>query len=74
MNYRQGNLKQLDAIYEELERRVVEGVPIANLTHNTIIYSIFNRGKTRLYSVPTEPFFMFFKKMVLIWFAHNSMK
>lgn len=62
MNYRQGNLKQLDAIYEELERRVVEGVPIANLTHNTIIYSIFNRGKTRLYSVPTEPFFHVFQE------------
>lgn len=61
MNYQQGNLYQIDAIHEELERRALEGVPVASLSHNTIIYSLFNGIKTTLYLIPTEPFFHIFQ-------------
>jgi len=62
IDHQYGQLKQIDAIYEELERRVLEGVPIASLIHNTIIYSFFNGRETKLYSIPTAPFFKVFNE------------
>lgn len=62
MHHQHGQLKQIDTIYEELERRVLEGVPITHLIHNTIIYSFFNGQDTKLYSIPTTPFFQVFKQ------------
>lgn len=64
INYRisEGRLKQMDAINEELEKRILEGVPKELLLHNTIIFSIFNGTEALLYSIPTAPFFDVFKK------------
>lgn len=49
--------KQMDAIYEEIERRLLEGIPKDVLKNNTIIFSIFDGTKTSLYSIQIEPFF-----------------
>ncbi len=52
-----GLLKQIDAIYEEIERRSKEGVPKEFLKNNTIIFSIFDGTETLLYLIPIAPFF-----------------
>lgn len=54
-----GFLRQMDVIYEELEKRVLEGVPQEILQYSTIIFSVFNGDKTLLYSIPIEQFFDF---------------
>lgn len=51
------SFKQMDAIYQEIERRLEEGVPKEVLINNTIIFSIFDGTETLLYSIPMEPFF-----------------
>ena len=50
-------LKQMDAIYEEIEKRLIEGVPKEMLINNTLIFSMFDGEESRLYSIPIEPFF-----------------
>lgn len=56
------NLNQMDAINDELEKRILEGVPRELLEHNTIIFSMFNGIETLLYSIPILPFFEIFQK------------
>lgn len=51
------SLKQMDAIYEEIERRLQEGISKEHLRNNTIIFSIFDGTETLLYSIPIDPFF-----------------
>lgn len=55
-------LKQMDAIYEEIERRLLEGVPKDMLLNNTLIYSMFDGKESHLYSIPIESFFKEFKR------------
>jgi len=55
-------LKQMDAIYEEIERRILEGVPKRLLQNNSIIFSMFDGIETSLYMIPMEPFFNVFEK------------
>jgi len=64
VNYRDGDglLRQIDAIYEELGKRVLEGVSSIALQNNTIVFSMFNGRKTLLYSISIEQFFNFFKE------------
>lgn len=50
-------LKQMDVIYEELEKRLLEGVPKEMLINNTLIFSMFDGEQSHLYSIPIEPFF-----------------
>lgn len=50
-------LKQMDAIYEEIEKRILEGVPKEVLINNSLIFSIFDGVETLLYLIPIEPFF-----------------
>ena len=50
-------LKQMDVIYEELEKRILEGVPKKLLINNSVIFSMFNGVETLLYLIPIEPFF-----------------
>jgi len=54
--------KQMDAIYEELERRILEGVPQSHLKNNSLIFSIFDGEMTGLYLVPIGPFFNVIEK------------
>ena len=55
-------LKQMNVIYAEIERRVLEGVPKKILLNNVIIFSMFDGSKTLLYSIPIEPFFHHIKE------------
>lgn len=55
-------LKQMDAIYDEIERRILEGVPQSHLKNNSLIFSVFDGDVTRLYLVPIEPFFNIIEK------------
>lgn len=55
-------LKQIDAIYDEIERRILEGVPKEMLINNTLIFSMFDGEKTSLYSIPIDPFFQEFDR------------
>lgn len=48
--------KQMDMIYEELERRLFEGVPKEVLINNALIFTIFDGEESFLYSIPIEPF------------------
>ena len=50
-------LKQIDVIYEEIEKRLMEGVPKEMLINNTLIFSMFDGEQSHLYSIPIEPFF-----------------
>ena len=50
-------LKQMDAIYEEIEKRILEGVPKEILINNSLIFSMFNGVETSLHLIPIEPFF-----------------
>lgn len=64
VNYKEedGLLRQMDAIQNELARRIGEGVPPAALLHNDIIFSIFNGEETKLYTIQTDQFFNEFQK------------
>ncbi|CAP02952.1 conserved hypothetical protein (plasmid) [Acinetobacter baumannii SDF] len=55
-------LNQMDVIYDEIEKRILEGIPQKILLRNVIIFSIFNGHKTLLYSIPIESFFQPFKE------------
>lgn len=55
-------LKQMDVIHNEVERRLSEGISQKNLFNNVIIFSMFDGCKTLLYSIPIEPFFQYFEK------------
>lgn len=50
-------LKQMDMIYKEIERRLLEGVPKEMLINNTFVFSMFDGKQSHLYSIPIEPFF-----------------
>lgn len=50
-------LKQMYAIYDEIEKRLLEGIPKEMLVNNTLIFSMFDGEQTHLYSIPIEPFF-----------------
>ena len=50
-------LKQMDAIYEEIEKRIKEGIPKEILINNSLIFSMFDGLDTLLYLIPIEPFF-----------------
>ncbi|CAP02965.1 conserved hypothetical protein (plasmid) [Acinetobacter baumannii SDF] len=50
-------LKQMDVIYEEIEKRLLEGVPKEMLINNSLIFSMFDGEESHLYSIPMEPFF-----------------
>lgn len=45
------------AVYDELQKRINEGIPKLCLINNTIIFSMFNGKGTHLYSVHTDQFF-----------------
>lgn len=49
--------KQMDVIYETLEKRILEGIPKKVLINNSLIFSMFNGVETLLYLIPIEPFF-----------------
>jgi len=49
-------------IPEEIETRLLEGVPKEMLINNTFIFSMFNGENTGLYSLPIEPFFQEFDR------------
>ena len=53
-------LKQMDVIYDEIEKRLYEGVPKEMLSNNCLIFSMFDGEQSHLYSIPTEPFFQEF--------------
>ena len=55
-------LKQMDAIYEEIEKRIKEGIPKEILINNSLIFSMFDGLETLLYLIPIEPFFKEIKK------------
>ena len=55
-------LNQMDVIYDEIEKRILEGIPQKILSRNVIIFSMFDGDKTLLYSIPIEPFFQPFKE------------
>lgn len=55
-------LKQMDVIYDEIERRLLEGVPKKMLINNTFIFSMFDGKESHLYSIPIEPFFNEFER------------
>lgn len=64
INYREkdGMLRQMDAIRDELTRRMEEGVPPAVLQNNDIIFSVFNGEETKLYTINTHQFFHHFEQ------------
>ena len=55
-------LKQMNVIYEEIEKRLMEGVPKEILINNTLIFSMFDGVQSHLYSIPIEPFFKEFER------------
>lgn len=68
MNYfsqfqgKEQRLNQIDVIYEEIEKRLLEGVPKEVLMNNTLIFSIFDGKQSRLYTISIEPFFKEIKR------------
>ena len=50
-------LKQMDVIYEAIEKRILEGIPKKVLVNNSLIFSMFNGVETLLYLIPIKPFF-----------------
>ena len=52
----------MDMIYDEIEKRLLEGVPKEMLINNTLIFSMFDGKQSYLYSIPTEPFFQEFDR------------
>lgn len=50
-------INQMDVIYGEIEKRLLEGVPKEVLMNNTLIFSMFDGAQSRLYTIPIEPFF-----------------
>ena len=50
-------LKQMDVIYEAIEKRILEGIPKKVLVNNSVIFSMFNGVETLLYLIPIKPFF-----------------
>lgn len=62
VQHNDNQLKQMDAIYNEIEKRILEGIPKKMLLNNVIFFSMFNGYKTLLYSIPIEPFFQHIKK------------
>ncbi len=56
------HLKQLDRIYDEIEKRMLEGIPPKVLYNNCIMFSMFNGVETLLHSIPIEPFFHVIEK------------
>lgn len=55
-------LNQMDTIYSEIEKRVLEGISQKILINNVVIFSMFNGTQTLLYSIPIEPFFKVYEK------------
>ena len=55
-------LRQMDVIYTEIEKRILEGIPKKILLNNVVIFSMFDGCKTLLYSIPIEPFFQHIKE------------
>lgn len=55
-------LKQMDAIYCEVEKRILEGIPKKMLINNIVIFSIFDGLKTFFYSIRIEPFLKSFEE------------
>lgn len=55
-------LNQMEFIYNEIEKRLLEGIPKEALINNTVIFSMFDGTRTLLYSIPIEPFFQIFEK------------
>lgn len=53
---------QMAAINDEIEKRLLEGVPKEVLINNTIIFSMYDGTQTLLYSIPIKPFFQIFDK------------
>lgn len=51
------NLYQMNIIHEEIERRLIEGIPKDVLINTTLIFSIYNGCKSNLYTIPIEQFF-----------------
>lgn len=57
INHQQYDFRPLDFIYDELQRRTLEGIPIEYLQHCAVIYSLFNGRKTQFYSINIASFF-----------------
>ncbi|AOA57247.1 hypothetical protein [Acinetobacter larvae] len=55
-------LRQMDIIHNEIEKRISEGVPENFLLNNHIVFSIYEGNKTFLYSIPIKPFLQYFEK------------
>lgn len=55
-------IKYVEFIYEEIQKRILEGVPQKIFLNNIIIFSMFDGSKTRLYSMPIRQFFQTFKE------------
>lgn len=51
------NIYQMHVVYEEIEKRLMEGIPKEVLINTTLIFSIHNGCKTYLYTIPIEQFF-----------------
>lgn len=49
-------IKQMDVIFQELIKRLSEGVPTELLANSMITYSMFNGQKTLLYWISIDPF------------------
>lgn len=64
INFKQdsSSFKQMNVIYDEIEKRILEGVPKEILQNNSIIFSMFDGTETLLYLIPIEPFFNVIEK------------
>ena len=62
LNVEDSQVNQMNAIYEEIEKIIMEGIPKKYLLNNVIILSIFNGIETLLFTIPLKPFFQTIEK------------
>lgn len=64
-------IKQINIIFQELIKRISEGVPIASLQNNIITYSMFDGYKTHLYWISMEPFLELLTKFFSTYYKND---
>lgn len=58
----ESQVKQMDAIYEQIEKIIMEGIPKKYILNNVIVLSIFDGIETLLFTIPLKPFFQVIEK------------
>jgi len=66
-------IKQMDVIFQEIIRRVSEGVSTESLENSMITYSMFNGQKTHLYWISIDPFLEALNTFTTAYYINNTL-